>query len=184
MLKIKFVVVLFLLTFSSFSQKSNLIGVVFNEEKQPIQNSVIALLREKDSVLIGFHRSNNEGKFDIKNIKTGKYILMTSHNKYADYVDEVSIVEGQNDWGTVVLLNKSKLIEEVLIKSKTASIRIKGDTTSYKASDFKVSENANAEELLKKLPGIQVDKNGNIKAMGESVKKVLVDGEEFFGDDP
>jgi hypothetical protein len=184
MLKIKFVVVLFFITFSSFSQKSNLIGVVFNEEKQPIQNSVIALLREKDSVLIGFDRSNNEGKFDIKNIKTGKYILMTSHNKYADYVDEVSIAEGQNDWGTVVLLNKSKLIEEVLIKSKTASIRIKGDTTSYKASDFKVSENANAEELLKKLPGIQVDKNGNIKAMGESVKKVLVDGEEFFGDDP
>lgn len=184
MLKIKFVVVLFLITFSSFSQKSTLIGVVVNEEKKPIQNSVVALLTVKDSILHRFVRTDAEGKFYIKNIKTDKYILMTFHNQFADYVDEVSIAEGQNDWGTVVLLNKSKLIEEVLIKSKTASIKIKGDTTSYKASDFKVSENANAEELLRKLPGIQVDKNGNIKAMGETVSKVLVDGEEFFGDDP
>lgn len=184
MLKIKFVVILFLITFSSFSQKSTLIGVVVNEEKKPIQNSVVALLTVKDSILHRFVRTDAEGKFYIKNIKTDKYILMTFHNQFADYVDEVSIAEGQNDWGTVVLLNKSKLIEEVLIKSKTASIRIKGDTTSYKASDFKVGENANAEELLRKLPGIQVDKNGNIKAMGETVSKVLVDGEEFFGDDP
>ena len=63
-------------------------------------------------------------------------------------------------------------------------IRIKGDTTIYTADSFKVSANANVEELLKKLPGIQVDKNGKITAMGEQVTKVLVDGEEFFGDDP
>jgi len=75
-----------------------------------------------------------------------------------------------------------KLLKEIIIK--TGSIRVKGDTTSYRASDFKVDANANVEELLKKLPGIQVDKNGTIKAMGETVEKVLVDGEEFFGDDP
>lgn len=177
-------VAILLFSISSFSQKGTLNGVVVNEEKKPIQNSVVALLTVKDSVLHRFVRTDNEGKFSIKNIKKDKYILMTFHNQFADYVDEVSIAEGQNDWGTIVLLSKSKMIEEVLIKSKTASIKIKGDTTSYKASDFKVSENANAEELLRKLPGIQVDKNGNIKAMGETVTKVLVDGEEFFGDDP
>ena len=59
-------------------------------------------------------------------------------------------------------------------------LKIKGDTTIYTADSFKVSANANVEELLKKLPGIQVDKDGKIKAMGETVEKVLVDGEEFL----
>ena len=63
-------------------------------------------------------------------------------------------------------------------------MKIKGDTTIFTADSFKVGPNANVEELLKKLPGIQVDKDGKIKAMGETVEKVLVDGEEFFGDDP
>lgn len=74
-------------------------------------------------------------------------------------------------------------MESIIIKSG-GSIKIKGDTTIYTADSFNVSANANVEELLKKLPGIQVDKNGEIKAMGEKVEKVLVDGEEFFGDDP
>ena len=73
---------------------------------------------------------------------------------------------------------------EALIIKTGGSIRIKGDTTIYTADSFNVSANANVEELLKKLPGIQIDKNGEIKAMGEKVQKVLVDGEEFFGDDP
>jgi len=72
---------------------------------------------------------------------------------------------------------------EIIIRTG-GSIKIKGDTTVYTADSFNVSANANVEELLKKLPGIQVDKNGDIKAMGEKVQKVLVDGEEFFGDDP
>ena len=61
---------------------------------------------------------------------------------------------------------------------------MKGDTTEYRADSFKVQANATVEELLKKLPGIQVDKNGQITAQGQKVQKVLVDGEEFFGDDP
>lgn len=108
--------------------------------------------------------------------------MSISNSLFADYVDEVEIKENENNLETIGLFSKSKLIEEVIIKG--GSIRIKGDTTSYRASDYKVDVNANVEELLKKLPGIQVDKNGEIKAMGESVKKVLVDGEEFFGDDP
>jgi len=71
----------------------------------------------------------------------------------------------------------------VIIKSGSP-IRIKGDTTVYTADSFKVREGANVEELLRRLPGIQVDKDGKITAMGERVKKVLVDGEEFFGSDP
>ena len=63
-------------------------------------------------------------------------------------------------------------------------MRMKGDTLEYAADSFHVREGASVEDLLKILPGIQVDKSGNITAQGEQVKKVLVDGEEFFGDDP
>ncbi|GGF26278.1 outer membrane beta-barrel protein [Flavobacterium limi] len=107
---------------------------------------------------------------------------MTTHNQYADYLDSITLEDGEKNLGTISLISKLKVLKEIIIK--TGSIRVKGDTTSYRASDFKVDANANVEELLKKLPGIQVDKNGTIKAMGETVEKVLVDGEEFFGDDP
>ena len=177
------IAILFLFSFSSFSQKANLSGVLSDGgENTPIYNSVVALLTPKDSILYKFTRSDKEGKFNIRNIKAGNYILMTTHSQYADYLDSITINDGDNNLGTITLISKMKLLKEIIIK--TGSIRVKGDTTSYRASDFKVDANANVEELLKKLPGIQVDKNGTIKAMGETVEKVLVDGEEFFGDDP
>ena len=177
------ITILFLFSFSAFSQKANISGVLTDgNDKTAVHNSVVALLTPVDSILYRFTRSDKEGKFNLKNIKPGNYILMTSHNQYADYVDEITVNEGEKKLGTIVLKSKIELLREVVVKS--GSIRIKGDTTSYRASDFKVDANANIEELLKKLPGIQVDKNGTIKAMGETVQKVLVDGEEFFGDDP
>jgi hypothetical protein len=177
------IAILFLFSFSAFSQKTNLSGVLTDgSEKKPIYNSVIALLTPVDSILYKFTRSDKEGKFSLKNVKAGNYILMTAHSQYADYVDAITVEEGEKKMGTIALMSKINALREVIIK--TGSIRIKGDTTSYRASDFKVDANANVEELLKKLPGIQVDKNGVIKAMGETVEKVLVDGEEFFGDDP
>nr|WP_314895804.1 outer membrane beta-barrel protein [uncultured Flavobacterium sp.] len=177
------IAILFLFSFSAFSQKVNLSGILTDgSEKNPVYNSVVALLTPIDSILYKFTRSDKEGNFNLKNVKAGNYILMTAHSQYADYVDAITVKEDEKNIGTIALINKIKLLREVIIK--TGSIRIKGDTTSYRADDFKVSANANVEELLKKLPGIQVDKNGAIKAMGETVEKVLVDGEEFFGDDP
>jgi hypothetical protein len=177
------ITILFLFSFSAFAQQTNLSGILTDgNEKSPVYNSVVALLTPVDSILYRFTRSDKKGNFNFKNVKAGNYILMTSHYQYADYVDPIILKESENKLGSIVLKSKIELLREVVIK--TGSIRIKGDTTSYRASDFVVSENANVEELLKKLPGIQVDKNGTIKAMGETVQKVLVDGEEFFGDDP
>jgi hypothetical protein len=177
------IAILFLFSFSAFSQKANLSGVLTDgNEKGAVYNSVVALLTPVDSILYKFTRSDKKGNFNLKNVKAGNYILMTSHSQYADYVDAITVKENERNIGAIALKSKIELLREVIIK--TGSIRIKGDTTSYKASDFKVDANANVEELLKKLPGIQVDKNGVIKAMGETVQKVLVDGEEFFGDDP
>lgn len=171
--------ILFFVTFTAFAQKSKVSGTLTaGSEKTPIYNSVIALLTPVDSVLYQFTRSDKDGKFLLNNVKPGSYILMTSHSQYADYLDDITLTETDRNLGNINLMSKMELLREVVIK--TGSIKIKGDTTSYRASDFQVDANANVEELLKKLPGIQVDKNGTIKAMGETVEKVLVDGEEFL----
>ncbi len=174
---------LFFFSFTAFSQKGAISGVLTDaSENKPVYNSVVALLTPVDSILYKFTRSDKQGNFNFENLKDGSFILMTFHNQYADYLDTILINGDKKNIKNISLLSKIELLREVIIK--TGSIRIKGDTTSYRASDFKVDANANVEELLKKLPGIQVDKNGTIKAMGETVQRVLVDGEEFFGDDP
>jgi hypothetical protein len=99
-------------------------------------------------------------------------------------VDELSVNDTSKiDLGKISMILKANLLQDVIVRTG-AAIRIKGDTTEFAADSFKVQPNATVEDLLKKLPGIQIDKNGNITAQGEKVQKVLVDGEEFFGDDP
>ncbi|MEO8763250.1 MAG: outer membrane beta-barrel family protein [Ginsengibacter sp.] len=168
---------------ASFAQLAKVTGSVSDlNEKKPVKNAVIALLVPKDSILYKFTRSDADGKYIIQNVMPGNYILMTTHPYYADVLEDVQI-KSDVDFPPYALISKAKLLQEVIVKSGSP-LKIKGDTTIYTADSFKVSANANVEELLKKLPGIQVDKDGKIKAMGETVEKVLVDGEEFFGDDP
>jgi hypothetical protein len=151
--------------------------------KKKIAHAVVLLFAPKDSALLHFVRTDANGSFAIKNVDTGRYVLQITQSLFADYVDEFVVGKTDIDLREVALTPKSKLLQEVIVKSGSP-IKIKGDTVVYTADSFKVGANANVEELLKKLPGIQVDRNGEIKAMGEVVKKVLVDGEEFFGDDP
>ncbi len=150
----------------------------------PLQNASIVLLHARDSVLAGFGRANAEGDFKIMADSAGKYILLVSYPGYATYSDEISLRQPQTALGTLPLSSREHLIQEVVIKRRMAAIKVVGDTTEYAADSFKVAEGASVEDLLKKLPGIQVDKSGKITAQGETVKKVLVDGEEFFSDDP
>lgn len=175
-----------LLLFSQFlfAQQIEISGKIADTSSQTnVRNAVVMLLSVKDSIIKKYTRTDAAGAFSLDNISKGSYVLMVMHPLFADYVDNVDIDGANIMVGTIAVTPKSKLLEAVIIKSGSP-IKIKGDTTIYTADSFKVSANANVEELLKKLPGIQVDKNGQIKAMGETVEKVLVDGEEFFGDDP
>ncbi|MEP7372676.1 MAG: outer membrane beta-barrel family protein [Chitinophagaceae bacterium] len=169
----------------ALSQTSSIKGsVVDNTDNKNLQNTVISLMRAKDSVLVKFARADRAGNFSIPNINEGEYIVMITHPYLGDYFDKTEIKPNAvTDLGKINMIPKSKLLAEVIIKSGSP-IRIKGDTTVYTADSFKVREGANVEELLRRLPGIQVDKDGKITAMGEKVTKVLVDGEEFFGSDP
>lgn len=175
--------VIFLTTFQCFSQHAEVVGKLISEsEEKPIPNAVVAIFAPDDSTLIAFTRVNSNGDYSIKNLRSGKYILMASHPLYADIFFDIT-VDGSTQGPSISLISKATLLQEVIV-STGAPIRVRGDTTIYTADSFQVSANANVEELLKKMPGIQVDKDGKIKAMGETVERVLVDGEEFFGDDP
>ena len=167
-----------------FISAQNILGTISDTtNKKDVSNAVVALLRPVDSILYKFVRTDNNGRFEIKNIGPGKYILMVTHPVYADLLDEITVPADGLDLKSISIIPKSKLLQELILKS-SSPMKVRGDTTIFTADSFKVSANANVEELLKKLPGIQVDKDGKIKAMGETVEKVLVDGEEFFGDDP
>ncbi|MEY4702423.1 MAG: hypothetical protein RIR96_320 [Bacteroidota bacterium] len=173
-----------LVSFSTKAQNATIQGrIIDTATGKAVQNAVVLFLNEGDSLLVSFCRTDKNGNFNISGQKAGKRIMMITHPLFADYVDNVTISEGNNNLKSFPITSKSKLLETIIVRTGGA-IKIKGDTTIYTADSFNVSANANVEELLKKLPGIQVDKSGEIKAMGEKVEKVLVDGEEFFGDDP
>ena len=149
-------------------------------------NTSISLLNAKDSTLRTFTRSNADGMFSIKTPAAGKYILLVTYPGYADYVEHFNLdsAHREKSIGKLNLVLKANLLKDVLIKGNAAAIKIKGDTTEFNAAAYKIQPNSKVEDLLRQLPGIQIDKDGKITAQGESVNKVLVDGEEFFGDDP
>ncbi|WP_037369216.1 TonB-dependent receptor [Sediminibacterium sp. C3] len=172
---------------NGFSQETGTVkGTVTDTlNKQNLTNAVVAVLRAKDSVLVKYTRTTKEGQFNLPNLAAGKYIVMVSYPTYADYIDMVSVTGGSTtDLGKVPVITKATLLQEVIVRQTVSAIRVKGDTTEYRADSFRVSPNADVQELLRKLPGIQVNSKGEITAQGERVQKVLVDGEEFFSDDP
>ena len=180
--------VLFAITIVLFSQQSfaqsKITGEVIDQtEKTKLANATIMLLQAKDSILVDFARANAEGKFSINNPDTSDYLLLVSYPKFGEYFQDVKKGSGNLALGTLELQSAANLIEEVLVTGKIPVV-IKGDTTEYDASSFVTEKNAKVEDLLKVLPGISVDATGKITAQGKTVEKVLVDGEEFFGDDP
>ncbi|HLO38603.1 MAG TPA: carboxypeptidase-like regulatory domain-containing protein, partial [Lacibacter sp.] len=174
----------FLCSFQAISQNKISGYITDTSSGKKLSQAVVSLIRTQDSILSKFTRTNNEGFFELKNIPQGKYIFMISYPGYAEYVDEIDISGDVELNKTVTIIPRSKLLEEIIIQQKVSAIRIKGDTTEYKADSFKVDANANVQELLKRLPGLQVNSKGEITAQGQKVEKILVDGEEFFSDDP
>lgn len=177
----------FICRFASAQTNYNINGSVADTISDvKLYNTSIMVLNAKDSTLRNFTRAAADGTFSISNLGKGKFILVASYPKYADYVENFTLdsAHTSHNFGRLSLILKSKLLEGVIVKGTRAAIKIKGDTTEFNASSFTVQPNAKVEDLLKQLPGIQVDKDGKITAQGQAVPKVLVDGEEFFGDDP
>ncbi|HET8573713.1 MAG TPA: outer membrane beta-barrel protein [Edaphocola sp.] len=147
------------------------------------QYTSVSLLKASDSVLQAFTRADTGGHFTLRTGSPGHYILLFEHPRFATFVDDINITAADTDLGVIPMISKSSLLKEVVIVGKNA-ISIKGDTIEYVADSFKTGQYENVEALLKKLPGLEVNRDGSIKAYGKEVKKMLVDGDEFFSDDP
>jgi hypothetical protein len=152
----------------------------------PISDATVTVLDIRDSSLVDFTRSRPSGYFQVSGLKRGKYRLLVTHIGYRQVSRFFIISElvEDPDLGIIVPDNKASLLDAVTVEQEAAPVSIRHDTIEFNAGSFKTKPDAVVEDLLKKLPGVQVDKNGVIKANGEEVKKLLVDGKEFFGKDP
>ena len=176
------------ISISSFAQKNGSVkGIAFDTiSKQPVSMATVTVMEKKDSSLVTFTMTDSKGYFELKGIANGEYRILITHvnywnkNKYFTISDDNKNV----DLGNITMGDKFKTMDEVFIKNEAPPVTMINDTIQYNAGSFKTVPNASVEQLLKKMPGIQVDKDGNIKAQGEKVQKVLVDGKEFFGNDP
>ncbi|MFZ1262405.1 MAG: outer membrane beta-barrel family protein [Chitinophagaceae bacterium] len=153
--------------------------------KLPISEATISVLHVKDSALATFTLSNKQGAFEIKGLEAGNYQLVISHMGFETFRKTISITPTDKniDLGSFGIPKEYKTLEGVVV-TNDAPVQIKNDTIQFRADAFKTKPNATVEDLLKKIPGMQVDKDGNVTAQGESVQKVYVDGKEFFGNDP
>lgn len=177
----------FFLSYISFGQEMRISGVVVDTNGvTPLPNSLAMAVRVKDSLLLGFQRTDQDGKFEMKNLPMDTFMLTISHPKYEERSFFI-IGNPENleiDIPLIKMPNKATNIEEMVIYAYKDPIYFKGDTLVYIADSFKVGPNAVVEDLLKRLPGIEVDQDGKIKSQGQEISKVLVDGDEFFGNDP
>lgn len=153
--------------------------------KEPISEANIRILSQKDSTYITGKASGKDGAFSIP-IKSGNYIVHVSYIGYSDLYKDASVTNSNSNikLGTLSLHEDGVLLSDAIVTAKAAEIVVKGDTLEYNADSYKVTESAVIEDLLKKMPGVEIDKDGKITINGKDIKKILVDGKEFFSDDP
>jgi hypothetical protein len=176
---------LLLSSYGLFSQNITINGMVIDSVlKKPLNSATISLANAKDSSLLSFTRSEEDGYFEVKNVKAGKYLLSISYIGYEHLW--LSLTVGANakvDLGNIYLMDASKMTT-VTVTARRPPVVINNDTVEFNSENFKTVPNAVVEDLLKKMPGIEVDKSGAITVNGKTVTKVFVNGKEMFTGDP
>lgn len=187
MKKIYLIVVATMLSaFAANAQKGSVRGILQDSlSSLALTDATVSLVDLKDSSLISFTLTDENGRFEIKNIAPGDYHLMASFTGLQTLKRKFTMgPEGADvEMGFVKMSRFYKTLDEIVI-TDDAPVKVKGDTLAFRADAFKTKPNATVEDLLKKLPGVQVDRDGVVKAQGETVQKVYVDGKEFFSNDP
>lgn len=171
----------------SFGQDMIVTGTVYDSTGvKPVENAMVMAVRMKDSLLLGFTRTDDQGYFDLSQFEIDTFSLVIDHPSFDDktYYMFGHAENAEINIPAVRLAGKSQEIEEVVIYANSEPMFYRGDTLIYIADSFATHEGAVAEDLLKKLPGIKVDSDGKITMGGEEISQVLVDGDEFFGTDP
>ncbi len=152
--------------------------------KDPIPFVTVRLLNEADSSYIKGVATNEKGNFKLS-VTTGKYILEASFLGYKRFLQNFNI-STQNpgySFGNIYLVENTIQLKDAIVEAKVPDILVKGDTIEYNATSYTSQESDMLQDIIKNMPGVEIDAQGNISANGKPVKKILVDGKEFFGND-
>ncbi len=173
-----------LLAISATAYSMVIRGVVVDEFGDPLTGATVRLLNASDSAYVTGVTTNAKGSYNIPDVKAGKYIVQTKYLGYSDNFADVTVKNSNINLGTVQLGTSSVMLKEISVVGVKTPIKVMEDTIEYNADTYKTQPNAVVEDLLKRLPGVEVDSDGKITANGKEVSKILVDGKEFFSDDP
>jgi hypothetical protein len=183
-------ILLLILLFSAFAVKSQqnfqVKGITTDStSKKIIDEATVVVLSAKDSVLQKFTYTK-KGVFEISGLTPGRFLLMVSYPEYAEFTAsfELDAAHSIYNFDRIRLILQSKLLNEVIINARVVPMKMNGDTTEFNAAAYATQKNAKVEDLLKQLHGMKINQSGVIMFQGEPVAKFLVDGEEFFSDDP
>ncbi len=157
--------------------------VIDSTDQSSVIGAYIRLTPAKDTTRSSYEVSDENGKFSFRSVAPGEYRITVSYISYKDKVTTVRVRNRNTELGNIFIAQTAQLLKEVTVIGQAIQAVQKGDTTQYNASAFKTNPDATTEDLIQKMPGIAIE-NGEVKAQGESVRRVLVDGKPFFGDDP
>jgi hypothetical protein len=160
--------------------------IIDSAGKKPLGLATVTVFKASDTTLITYRLSTPEGDFKVPGLPLNLPCrLVISFSGYDAYRKEFTLTsDAPLDMGKIELYPSSKSLEEVLVIAERPPVTVRRDTVEFNASSFKTLPTALVEDLLKKLPGVEVDADGNITANGKKVNRIMVDGKSFFGDDP
>jgi hypothetical protein len=179
-------VLLVALSYTGYAQKFTIQGQLVDTLSRPLPSATVLLLNPRDSSLVNFAVGDVNGKFMIRNVSKGEHLFKVTFIGFRPFTKKIATPETGTliDLGVVKMEPSSKELDAIEIAAERAPVTVKRDTIEFNAASFKTKQNAMVEDLLKKLPGVEVDNDGNVTAQGEQVRRVTVDGKNFFGNDP
>lgn len=174
-------------TLSAFSQTKNITvsGRVVEDTKEPAIQATVQLLSLPDSVQASGTATTSQGYFTLPKVSAGKYVLKVSYIGFkSQYLPmHLYATTTANNVGTLTLETDAVMLAEAVVTAEAPQVQVVEDTLVYNSSAYRTPEGAMLEELVKKLPGAEIDDEGNVKINGKDLSKIMVDGKEFFGGD-
>ncbi len=165
---------------------ANIKGRIADADGQPLPGTAVQLISMPDTLRTGYQMTVDNGSFLFKDIKPGNYYLIAQMTGMDDIGKNIEVKDTAQtiDLGEITLTENAHTLSEAVITAVKAAVVAKQDTIEFNAGSFHTTPNATVNDLLKKLPGVEVGSDGSITSNGKTIKKILVDGKEFFGDDP
>lgn len=162
----------------------NVTGTVTDNQGEPLMDATVRILAAKDSSFVKGSIADLDGNFKFTGLKNGRYLAETTYIGYNKTLTPFRISGANASLDTIRVDESSIVLQEATVIGVKTPVKVMQDTIEFNADTYKTPPNAVVEDLLKRLPGVEVDSDGKITSNGKEVTKILIDGKEFFADDP